>query len=43
VHFIVNGSLVAALPKQGLFTDGVAGLRINHNLHVAAEPVKLEK
>lgn len=43
VHFLVNGSLVAALPKKGLFTDGVAGLRINHNLHVAVEPVKLEK
>ncbi len=43
VHFFVNGKLVAAVPKQGLSTDGVAGLRINHNLHVAVEPVRISR
>ena len=38
VAFIVNGVTVHTLPKAGLATDGVAGLRINHMLdaHVAS-------
>jgi hypothetical protein len=43
IHFLINDKLVAAVPKKGLSTNGVAGLRINHNLHVSAEPVKMEK
>ena len=36
VVFLVNGQAVATLPREGLDTDGVAGLRVNHrlNLHV---------
>ena len=43
VHFSVNGKLVAAVAKAGVPTDGVAGLRINHNLHVAVTPVSITK
>jgi len=43
VHLFVNGKLVAAAPKQGIPSDGIAGLRINHNLHLAVEPVKIQK
>jgi hypothetical protein len=28
----VNDKLVAAVPKSAVTTDGIAGLRINHNL-----------
>lgn len=36
VVFLVNGRAVATLPRDGLDTDGIAGLRVNHrlNLHV---------
>jgi hypothetical protein len=43
VHLFVNGKLVAAVPKQGIPSDGIAGLRINHDLHLAVEPVKVQK
>ena len=43
VHFLVNDKLVAAVPKAGIPTDGIAGLRINHNLHVAVRPVEVKK
>jgi hypothetical protein len=38
----VNGKLVAAVPRSQLQTDGIYGLRVNHNLHVLASPVKKE-
>ena len=36
VAFYVNGTKVDTLPKDGLDTNGIAGLRVNHalNLHV---------
>lgn len=43
VRFSVNDEPVATVAKAGLPTDGVAGLRINHNLHVATGPVVIEK
>ena len=43
VHFMVNNSQVAALPKSGLPTDGVAGIRIGHNLHVMVQPVRITR
>ena len=43
VHFMVNGKTVGAAPKSALPTDGIAGLRINHNLHVAVSPVAIER
>lgn len=41
VRFWVNGKQAAALPKGDLQTNGIYGLRINHNLHVHATPVTL--
>ena len=34
VLFLANGTPVKALAKQGLTTDGQAGIRVNHNLDV---------
>jgi len=41
VRFSVNGKQVASVARAGLPTDGIAGLRINHNLHVRATPVSI--
>lgn len=41
VKFMVNGKQVGSVSKAGLPTDGIAGLRINHNLHVKASPVTI--
>jgi hypothetical protein len=41
VKFWVNGKQAAALPKGDLQTNGINGLRINHNLHVHATPVTI--
>lgn len=38
VHFLVNDKQVAALKAGTVATDGVVGLRINHNLHVRVTP-----
>jgi hypothetical protein len=43
VHFMVNDKLVGAAPKAGLPTDGIAGLRVNHNLHVKTRGVTVTK
>lgn len=43
VHFIVNGNLVTAVPKSKFPTDGIAGIRVNHNLHVAVTPLVISK
>lgn len=42
VKFSVNGKEVASVAKAGLPTDGIAGMRINHNLHVRATPVAIK-
>ena len=42
-HFLVNDKLVDAVPRSKLPTEGVAGLRINHNLHVDVTPVSIER
>ena len=43
VRFLVNNTQVASLPKAGLPTDGVAGIRIGHNLHVMVQPVRITR
>jgi len=43
VRFLVNDRPVASAPKAGLPTDGVVGVRVNHNLHVMASPVEIAK
>ncbi len=39
----VNGKQVASVSKAGLPVDGIAGLRINHNLHLNVTPVSIQK
>jgi hypothetical protein len=34
VDFVVNGTVVHSMPKAGLTTDGIAGIRVNHQLEV---------
>ena len=41
IKFSVNGKQVASVSKVGLPTDGVVGLRVNHNLHVKISPVTI--
>jgi hypothetical protein len=43
VRFMINNAQVAALPKAGLPTDGAAGIRIGHNLHVTVQPVRITR
>jgi len=43
VHFLVNDQQVAALKAGTVATDGVAGLRINHNLHVTTAPIAITR
>jgi hypothetical protein len=43
VHFSVNGNLVAAVPKAKFPTDGIGGIRVNHNLHIAVTPIVISK
>lgn len=42
VLFSVNGKQVASVARAGLPTDGIAGIRINHNLHLKASPVSIK-
>jgi hypothetical protein len=43
VHFIMAGGLVTAVPKSKFPTDGIAGIRVNHNLHVLVTPLTVSK
>jgi hypothetical protein len=43
VRFLVNDREVASVPKASLPTDGVVGMRINHNLHVMVAPVEITR
>jgi hypothetical protein len=42
VRFIVNDKQVAALANTNLQSDGVAGIRVNHNLHVKVAPIAIK-
>ena len=37
VRFLVNGTEVASQPKAQIETNGIAGLRVNHNLNVQVD------
>jgi len=43
VRFMINDKPVAAVAKRGIPTDGIAGLRVNHNLHVMTGPMTITK
>ena len=41
VRFYVNGQVAATIDTKSVPTDGIAGVRINHNLHVIVTPASL--
>ena len=41
VRFMVNNAQVAVLPKSQFPTDGIAGIRIGHNLHLQVQPISI--
>ena len=43
VHFLVDDKLVHAASLKPVRTNGIAGLRINHNLHVRTSPLVIER
>lgn len=43
IHFLVNGHQAAVLPKKDMVTDGIYGVRINHNLHLHVSPITITK
>ena len=40
LRFLVNSIRVATVPRAGLPTEGVFGIRVNHNLHVRVDAVR---
>ena len=43
VHFMVNNAQVAVLPKSQFPTDGIAGIRIGHKLHLQVQPISITR
>lgn len=43
VRFMVNDARVASIASSAIETNGVAGLRINHNLHLTVRPLQIQK
>ena len=43
VDFVVNGTTVHSMPKTGLKTDGVYGMRVNHLLEVHIDGFEMTK
>lgn len=43
VRFLVNDKQVGAVKAGTIATDGVAGLRVNHNLHVRTSPIAISR
>ena len=43
VRFMVNDKQVGAVKAGTVATDGVAGLRVNHNLHVRTAPITITR
>lgn len=41
VQFLVNGAVVITTPKSQVHTDGLVGMRINHNLDIRIESFEL--
>jgi len=39
VRFQVDGRLVAAVARSSIPTDGIAGIRVNHGLHLMVKPL----
>lgn len=42
VIFMVNGTEVHRVPKADMYTDGIVGIRLNHNLDMHIDDFKIE-
>lgn len=42
IAFAINGTEVATVPAEGIVTDGIAGLRVNHGLNLHVENFAVE-
>lgn len=42
VDFYVNGQKVTSVPRSGLMTDGIVGLRVNHSLNLHVSELRVE-
>ena len=43
VHFLVNSHQVGVLQKKDMPTDGIYGIRVNHNLRVHVTPITITR
>lgn len=43
IDYVVNGTVVHSMPKNGIDTDGIYGIRINHLLEVMVDGFGLSK
>jgi hypothetical protein len=43
VSYVVNGAVVHTTPKSGVRTDGLVGVRVNHQLDVLVEGFEVQK
>lgn len=43
VRFSVNGQPITSVVRSAVPTDGLAGVRINHNLHLTVTPVRITR
>lgn len=43
LRFLINGTEVARTPREGVETDGIVGLRVNHQLDVRVNDLRIER
>lgn len=43
IRFLINGTEVARAPRTGVETDGIVGLRVNHQLDVRVDHLTIER
>ena len=43
VSYVVNGTVVHTTPKSAVKTDGIVGVRVNHQLDVLVEGFEVQK
>jgi hypothetical protein len=43
VSYVVNGTVVHTMPKSGVKTDGIVGVRVNHMLNVHVDGFTVTK
>lgn len=43
IRFLINGTEVARTPREGVETDGIVGLRVNHQLDLRVNDLTIER